>query len=112
MKPTIKHIEGTHLTAADKRNIIDCIEYLRTQDNHAQWLGRKGSKKHYCITPDPSRANTYLVLIREAYTNDYGRKLDHTTRHAVVTRNVEPLPHANWSIAQADLFSEKPEAAA
>jgi len=104
MKPAIKHIEGTHLTATDKRNILDCIEYLRTEDNHAQWLGRKGSKKQYCIAPDPETPNRYSVLIREAYTTDFGKVRERQSRHVIETRHVDPLPGADWSIAQGELF--------
>ena len=104
MKPSVKHIEGRHLTAADKRNILGCIEYLRTEDNHALWLGRRGSKKQYCICPDPETPNRYSVLIRETYTSDSGQKRESQTRHVIEVRGVDPLPVADWSIAQGELF--------
>ena len=52
MRATVKLIEGLHITAADKRNILDGIEYLRetfarfveaspetvfARDNDAKW---------------------------------------------------------------------------
>ncbi|UUV08714.1 hypothetical protein [Ruegeria sp. YS9] len=104
MKPSVKHIEGRHLTASDKRNILACIEYLRTEENHAQWLGRPRSKKQYCVAADPETPNRFSVLIRETYTSDHGQRRQSQSRHVVETRGVDPLPAADWSIAQLELF--------
>lgn len=106
MKPSVKMIKGTHLTAADKRNILGCIEFLRTEDNHSIWMGRKGSKKRYSLAPDPEIPNRYSVLIKENYTSDFGQKRENTTTYIIETRGVDPLPSADCSIAQGELFGE------
>lgn len=104
MKPSVKHLEGLHLTAADKRSILECIEFLRSENNHAMWLGRKGSPKRYCIAPAGETPNRYAVLIKENYRTDLGRPASRQSRHVVEVRGVDPLPLADWSIPQLDLF--------
>lgn len=104
MKPSVKHIEGLHLTAADKRSILECIEFLRGEENYALMLGRKGSPKRYCLNPDPEISNRYAVVIEEAYRTDSGRRDTRTSRHVVEVRGVDPLPRADWSLQQLELF--------
>ena len=104
MKRTVRLIEGLHITAADKRNILDCIEYLRGEANHAQWLGRKGSSKRYCLTSDPENPNRYYVLIGETYRTDSGSKRERQSPVTIETTGVDPLPAASWKIDQGDLF--------
>lgn len=106
MKPSVKMIKGTHLTAADKRNILSCIEFLRTEENHAIWMGQKGSKKQYLLAPNPEIPNRYSVSIKENYTSDFGQKRENITTCIVETRGVDPLPSADWSIVQGELFGE------
>lgn len=76
----IRHIEGRHLTAADKRNILGGIEYLRNQDTCEMWLRRGGSKKQYRLTPDPEIPHRYSVEIREVYSTDFGQLRHRDTR--------------------------------
>ena len=104
MKPAVRLIEGLHITATDKRNILDCIEYLRGEDNHAQWLGRKGSSKRYCLSSDPVQANRFHVLIGEIYRTDSGAKRERQSKVVIETTGVDPLPSASWQIDQGDLF--------
>jgi len=104
MKSTVRLIEGLHITAADKRNILECIEYLRGEENHAQWLGRKGSAKRYCLTSDPEQANRFHVLIGETYRTDSGGKRERQSKVTIETTGVEPLLAASWQIDQGDLF--------
>jgi len=104
MKPSVKMIKGTHLTAADKRNILGCIEFLRTEENYAIWMGRKGSKKQYLLAPDRVIPNRYCLLIKENYISDFGQKRENTTTFIIETRGVDPLPSAGWAIVQGDLF--------
>lgn len=104
MKPTVRLIEGLHITATDKRNILDCIEYLRSENNHAQWLGRKGSAKRYCLASDPDHAGRFHVLIGESYRSDSGQKRERQSKVIIETTGVAPLPPASWQIDQGDLF--------
>jgi hypothetical protein len=104
MKPSVSLIEGLHITAADKRNIIAGIEYLRTTfspfveaspqtvPNYAgQWFGRKGSKKRYSLTPCSDTAGHYGVIIRERETNDYGTPFDRDWCVTIAVAGLEPL---------------------
>lgn len=104
MKPSVSLVEGRHITAADKRNILASIEYLRTTfaffveaspqtvPNYAgQWVGRKGSKKRYSLSPCPEVQGRIRVVIRETDSNDYGRKLDRDWRVTVTVSGVAPL---------------------
>lgn len=104
MKRTVRLIEGLHITATDKRNILDCIEFLRGQENHAQWLGRKGSSKRYCLASDPEQANRFHVLIGETYRTDSGGKRERQSKVTIETTGVDPLPATSWQIDQGDLF--------
>ena len=58
MKRQVKLIEGLHITAQDKRNILDCIDYLAEQpaSDDPPWLGRGKSPKRYAIEEDPTHA--------------------------------------------------------
>ena len=91
MKPGISKITGVHLTATDKRNILACIEYLREQDHHDQWLSRRRSPKQYHITPDSEQPNIYEVRILENYTTDFGEKRQGKSRYTVEAKGIEPL---------------------
>jgi hypothetical protein len=104
MKPSVKLIKGQHLTTSDKRNILECIEYLRGEENYAIMLGRKGSPKKYCLSPDAEIPNRYAVLIKESYRTDYGHRDERTYCYVVEVRGVDPLPGGNWSIDQFELF--------
>ena len=71
MKPQISLIEGRHLTASDKRNILACIEYQR--DKHpdtwgADWLGRKSSPKRYTVAPIPETAVATVRVVGQRLT--------------------------------------------
>ena len=102
MKRLVRHIEGRHLTAADKRNILGGIEYLRNQETCEMWLRRGGSKKQYRLTPDPEIPNRYSVEIREAYTTDFGQLRHRDTRHVIETSGVDPLPSSGWPVEEDD----------
>lgn len=105
MKPSIFRITGGHLTARDKRNILDCIEYLRGQDHHNAWLGYKGSPKRYCVTADADLPNIYGVRISENYTTDWGEKRQREWKFTVEAKGIDPLqPVAPKTDPQADLF--------
>lgn len=93
MKPSVRHIEGRHLTAADKRSILDCIAYQRKNPDAGAWLRRKGSPKRFCITPDPVTSNRYAVQIETSYRTDYGRPDTSLSRHVVEVWGIAPLPH-------------------
>ena len=82
MKRTVKLIEGLHLTAQDKRNILGCIDYLadRPASDEPQWLGRSKSPKRYAVEEDPTRSGRYLVKIRETYRTDFGQRRARTSR--------------------------------
>ncbi|PHR20342.1 MAG: hypothetical protein COA37_15520 [Hoeflea sp.] len=113
MKPQISLIEGLHLTATDKCNILACIEYQRDQHPATwgvDWLGRKASPKRYTVAPVPETPNRYEVRIRENYRNDYGCPCERTARVVIETKGVDPLPdaqtHPAWNCD--DLFSAMP----
>lgn len=91
MKPSVHKIMGGHLTARDKRNILDCIEYLRGKDHHNIWLGYKRSHKRYCVTPDIVGQNIYWVLIEETYRTDWGECRTREWKFNIEVRGIEPL---------------------
>ena len=103
MKSCVKHIEGRHLTAADKRNILDCFAYLLAQPavNGAvdwdQWLGRRGSPKRYRLTPYGQVENRYRVEIMANERDDLGREQVREGRHLVDLLGI-------GSPAQSELF--------
>ena len=105
-RPGVTMIEGRHLTAADKRNILGCIEFLRYSVERAVWLARPKSPKRYCLAPvegDPAR---YRVIAEEAYRSDAGQRRTRQSRFLIEVRGVDPLPPGDWSGAQRDLFAE------
>ena len=97
MKRQVKLIEGLHITAQDKRNILDCIDYLAEQpaSDDPPWLGRGKSPKRYAIEEDPTHAGRYRVRMREAYRTDFGERRERTSRVVVDVRGRsedEPAP--------------------
>lgn len=105
MRPSISKISGSHLTARDKRTILDVISYLKNQEYHNMWLGFKGSPKRFCVIPDPEEPNIYKVRIRENYTSDWGEKRQREWKSTVKAKGIEqlaPVPHREDP--QADLF--------
>ena len=102
-RPTVALIKGRHITASDKRNILDGIDYLRetfapfieaspqTVPNYAgQWIKRRGSKKSYSITPTRIGGQN-TVRIREVYKNDYGVLRENIQTVTVEVQNKPPL---------------------
>ena len=105
-RPSVTMIEGRHLTAADKRNILASIEYLRGIAERAVWLARPGSSKRYCLAPvdgDPAR---YRVIAEESYRSDGEQRRTRQSHFLIEVRGVAPLPPGDWSGAQRDLFAE------
>lgn len=95
MKPQVTMIEGRHLTAADKRNILDCIEYLRAQDrlDHPfPLLSRPGSPKRYALGPHKAGSSFYAVIIKTAEKSDYGAPQERTGQYLVKVGGLDPLP--------------------
>ena len=122
MKPSIHLINGLHITAADKRNIIAAIAFLeekfsafvqaspQTVPNYgAIAVKRKGSNKAYALTPRASAAGSYDVEIRETYKNDYGCERTHTIEVRVRVDGIAPLYLPNYAVPDnaPNLFSEK-----
>ena len=121
MKPIVHLIKGLHLTATDKRNILATITYLeknfapfvktspQTVPNYGgiAWT-RKGSTKSYAITPRPSEAGTYSIVVRESYKNDYGvmqsRPMTVTVR--IKNRAALHLPNYAQPDTSPNLFTE------
>jgi len=102
-KPAVSLIKGRHITAADKRNIVEGIEWLRqdfaasvaampaqTPDYGAIWIKRGTSAKRYSITPTADRG-TYRVTIRENYRADSGQMRQRDMVVTVKVANLEPL---------------------
>jgi hypothetical protein len=83
MKPSIFKITGGHLTARDKRNILDCV------------------------TPDGERPHFYGVCIRENYKTDWGEKRHREWTFTVEAKGVAPLlPVPQKAEPQGDLFEK------
>lgn len=58
MKPQIRLIDGLHLTATDKRNLLAVIEFERASPPEVwgtRWLGLPKSPKSYAVLPDPEK---------------------------------------------------------
>lgn len=90
MRPSVRTIEGGHLTATDKRNIVDGIVLLKDTQDWDQWVCRKGSPKRYQFTPDPDIPNRFEVAILENYRTDWGEKSSWKTSHLVDVCGLEP----------------------
>lgn len=93
-KPHVRLIEGYHLTAADKRNILDCIAFLRDQDrleHPLPLLRRQGSPKRYALAPHKAGAAFYSVVIKAEEKNDYGTPVERSGHYVIETRGVDPL---------------------
>jgi hypothetical protein len=105
-RPSVTMIEGRHLTAADKRNILAFIEYLRGVEERAVWLGRPGSPKRYCLAPVEEEPARYRVIAEETYRSDAGQRRTRQSRFVIDVRGVDSLPPGDWSGTQRDLFSE------
>ncbi|MEO1986417.1 MAG: hypothetical protein ABGX47_07140 [Martelella sp.] len=93
MKPSVKLIKGLHITASDKRAILDVIAHLKnnTGSDINGMYGRKGSRKQYGVVPDPKNAGRYGVVIRERYRTDYGAPRERTSTVFVEVRGIEQL---------------------
>lgn len=102
-KAAVSLIKGRHITAADKRNIVEGIAYLRKDfapyvaampaqvpDYGAIWIKRGASAKRYSIAPTDDRA-TYSVTIRENYRTDAGEMRQRDMAVMVQIANIEPL---------------------
>lgn len=102
-KAAVSLIKGRHITAADKRNIVEGIEWLRqdfaayvaamptqTPDYGAIWIKRGASAKRYSITPTGD-LGTYSVTIRENYRADAGDMRQRNMTVTVQVANLEPL---------------------
>ena len=105
-RPGVTMIEGRHLTAADKRNILASIEYLRGIPERAVWLARPGSPKRYCLAPVEGEPARYRVIAEETYRSDTGQRRTRQWCFLIEVRGVKPLPTGGWSGAQRDLFAE------
>lgn len=95
MKPQVRMIEGLHLTATDKQNILDAIEWLRRQerlDHPAPVLRRPGSPKGYALAPHKDGDAVYSVMIKARETASNGRKHERTSHYVVEVRGAAPLP--------------------
>ena len=97
-------VSGTHITASDKRNILEGIDYLRmifapiieecpgTRPDYAGLkLRRKGSPKAYCIDPCASTPSQYAVTIHSNETTSYGKPLHRAAHVTVRVMGDEPL---------------------
>lgn len=104
-RPRVTMIEGRHLTAADKRNILGSIKYPRGVEERSVWLGRPGSPKRYCLASVEGKPARYRVIAEETYRTDAGRCRTRQSRFVIDVRGVDSLPPGDWSGAQRDLFS-------
>ncbi len=102
-KAAVSLIKGRHITAADKRNIVEGIEYLRKDfapyvaampaqvpDYGAIWIKRGASAKRYSIAPTAD-LDTYSVTIRENYRAGSGQMRQRDMAVMVQVANIEPL---------------------
>lgn len=104
MKPTVTLLTGRHITAADKRAIVEGIEYLR-QDfapyieaapeiapAYGKAMLRRGkSPKGYQIAPEPDAPGVYYVTITTNETTDAGRPQQRVARVSVEVKGIAPL---------------------
>lgn len=105
-RPSVTMIEGLHLTAADKRNILASIEYLRGVPERAIWLGRPGSPKRYCLAPVEVNPVRYRVIAEEKYCTDAGQRRTRQSRLLNQVRGTDPIPPGDCLRTLRDLFAE------
>lgn len=109
MKPQIRLISGTHLTATDKRNLLAVIEFERASRPEqwgTRWLGPLKSPKSYAVTPDPEKPGRYMALIQTREKNDRGEMKMRKSGVIFDAVNVEPLLHPAYQTQ--DLFAGVP----
>ena len=109
MRSSVRLIEGLHITAADKRNILGCIEFMRDKDPGTwseNFMGLPRSLKSYGIAPDPEQPNRYAVVIKTKYRSDHGEPRESIQCVVIETDGVKPLPHPAYETQ--DLFSPNP----
>lgn len=114
MKPSVTHLSGCHVTAADKRNILTAIEFLRgefeayvkacpevTPDYARMWVKVNG-RKQYAIRPD-GPPGEYVVHIGQNETDSAGRKVWRDYASRVRADGIEPLymPAAGYEMQLA-----------
>ena len=95
MRPQIRLIDGLHLTATDKRNLLAVIEFERESPPEVwgtRWLGLPKSQKSYAVLPDPEKPGRYSAVIKTRERNDWGEPRDRKSTVIFVTENVEPRP--------------------
>lgn len=117
MKPSVKLLAGRHITAADKRNILASIEFLRDKDPETwatTYVGLKRSPKSYGIKPDPERPGRYGVVIRTNYRNDWGAPREELSTVLIEVAGADPLPLGAicpWVASQAPAPTFPPDIA-
>lgn len=102
MKPSVTLIDGRHITAADKRTIIQGIEWLRAEfapsiakapdvvPNYGGiWIRRGGSIARYSIVP--LGGDRYNVTSRKTETTDTGRRQERSNSVTVSVAGIAPL---------------------
>ncbi len=122
MKPSVHLIKGLHITAADKRNIIAAIIFLKEKfatsvqadphmvPNYGDIAVKRGSSpKSYAITPHACATGTYDVVIREKYKSDFGEERFAKAFVTVEVRGVPSLYLPNYALPDVgpNLFSKK-----
>jgi hypothetical protein len=112
---TVTLLEGRHITAADKRTIIDGIAYnLRElhKSNEYEldgWIRRGKSRKSYQITR-LAALYQYQVKIRENETDSNGRATMRESTVTVRAHGIEQMPSlAEWLVDCAAYSTELTE---
>lgn len=108
MKPSVTLLAGRHITAADKRNILGCIEFMRDKDPDTwsdNFMGLPRSPKDYGLAPDPEQPGRYSVIIRTRYRSDHGEPRESQQSVVVEVKGAKPLPLPTYETQ--DLFGPK-----
>eukprot|EP00392_Amoebophrya_sp_AT5.2_P019753 g20734.t1 len=104
MRPQIRLIDGLHLTATDKRNLLAVIEFERASPPEVwgtRWLGLPKSQKSYAVLPDPEKPGRYSAVIKTRERNDWGEPRDRkSTDEATAWRYASRTGHEVWEVIE------------
>ena len=103
MRPSVKLVQGYHLTATDKQVILEGFELLKDGTDWERRVQRPRSPKRFRLTPDPVVPHRYLVTV-EVNERSMRGEMEVCRRCHLVDLMGVALPGAEPPPEQLDLF--------